>query len=418
MSKENKIGLIQKTSGIFIISSIVLMSLSAVLLYFYVRSILREEIEEELYSTTARIEHLLAQGAAPFSLPPVVEVNSTPILSKETIKDTLIFDPSQNEDEVFRELTSFKEIKGINYKIVVRDLVVESEGILIAIIVSYIVIILLVFIILFYFNRVGNSYLWKPFFSTLQEIKKFSITNREVIMLESTDIKEFSELNYQIEELTGKVRADYNNLKQFTEDVSHELQTPLSIMQVKVDNIINGDPLSDEQYTQLTSIQRDIKRVTQMNRGLTLLTKIENNQFLNAKEISIAFLIEESLKNFKEISPQVIQYNKEDELLVTMDLYLAQILCNNLISNAIKHNSGVGEIIIETKSNSLFISNQGTNSILNADQIFNRFYRENESIKSTGLGLAIVKKICDLYNFKVSYHFRSGLHVFSVNFFN
>src|SRR5690606_25509564 len=102
------IGLIQKTSRVFIVVSLLLMSLSSIALYFYVRSILEFEIEEDLYSTTARIESILEQGGDLYFLPPVVEVEITDKLLPEILKDTLIYDPSQDEIELFRELLTYK----------------------------------------------------------------------------------------------------------------------------------------------------------------------------------------------------------------------------------------------------------------------------------------------------------------------
>ena len=199
------------------------------------------EVEEELFSTKARVEAELSKGSGQFSLAPVVEVANVASLHAEILKDTIIYDPSQDEMEEFRELISFKEINGEKYKITVRNLIVESEDILIAIIFSYIIIILLVFAFLFYFNKSRNQRLWHPFFENLEAMKNFSLTSDETIPLVESDILEFSELKDEVALLTNKVRSDYKNLKQYTEDVSHELQTPLAIMQAKIENIINGE---------------------------------------------------------------------------------------------------------------------------------------------------------------------------------
>ena len=99
-----------------------------------------------------------------------------------------------------------------------------------------------------------------------------------------------------------------------------------------------------------------------------------------------------------------------------MDSYLAEILCNNLISNAIKHSPNKGEIVITAKGNSLSVSNEGNSALENPKQLYSRFYRESEATKSMGLGLAIVKRICDLYNFKIAYSFEDSTHIFKVHF--
>tara|TARA_R110001583_G_scaffold80855_3_gene216453 strand:+ start:258 stop:1439 length:1182 start_codon:yes stop_codon:yes gene_type:complete len=392
------------------------MLVSTIALYFYVKNLMLTEVEEELFSTKARVEAELSKGSGQFSLAPVVEVANVASLHAEILKDTIIYDPSQDEMEEFRELISFKEINGEKYKITVRNLIVESEDILIAIIFSYIIIILLVFAFLFYFNKSRNQRLWHPFFENLEAMKNFSLTSDETIPLVESDILEFSELKDEVALLTNKVRSDYKNLKQYTEDVSHELQTPLAIMQAKIENIINGEELKDIQFENLTSIQKDIQRLTQMNKRLTLLTKIENNQFLNVEKVNISEQIEETIQNFQEISSTNIEYLQKEVVFAQMDPYLAEILCNNLISNAIKHNPLAGKIKVLTERSKLSVSNSGTDALQHPEKLYSRFYRESGAVKSTGLGLAIVKRICDLYQFKIDYTFQSNQHIFKIKF--
>nr|WP_225901858.1 HAMP domain-containing sensor histidine kinase [Zobellia barbeyronii] len=377
---------------------------------------MRAEVEEELYSTTARVETILGENGTPFSLPPVVEVASVNFITEKILKDTVIYDPSQKEMEEFRELSTFKEINGTKYKITVRNLIVESENILIAIILSYVTIILLIFIFLFYLNKARNKKMWLPFFTNLEAMKNFSVTSDKALYLIDSEIIEFSEFKDEIEVLTNKVRSDYKNLKQYTEDVSHELQTPLAIIQAKIENIINGDGLNDIQFEHLTSIQRDIQRLTQMNKRLTLLTKIENNQFVNMESVDMNLLVEKTVKNFQELSNVQIKISGDANILAAMDPYLAEVLCNNLISNALKHSDPDGTIDINFMENMYSISNSGSKPLEHPENLYSRFYRESEAIKSTGLGLAIVKRICDIYKFDINYTFKSGRHIFTVKF--
>ncbi len=417
MTKTNqKSPLIRKTSQTFLWISFILMALSTIALYFYVHNLLQVEIEEELFSTEDRIERSLKVNRPPFSLPPVVEIAEVPELGEQRLKDTVIFDPSQSEMEEFRELISFQEINNKNYRITVRSLIVESENILIAVVASYLVIILSVFIFLFYFSKARNRKLWYPFFSNLAQMKDFSLASKKPIRLMDSDILEFHELKMEIETLTGKVRTDYLNLKQFTENVSHELQTPLAIIQAKIENIINGDNLNETQFGHLTSIQKDIQRLTQMNKRLTLLTKIENKQFVKIETVNVTSNIKETIENFHEISNTKTEYLQENEITAQMDPYLTEVLCNNLISNAIKHNPKDGKIAIAIKGNTLSVSNSGTKALEHPEKLYSRFYRESETEKSTGLGLAIVKRICELYGFTIHYRFENHLHIFTIRF--
>lgn len=417
MAKKNiKIPLLQQASKTFLWASLLLMIISTFALYFYVSWLLKQEVEEELFSAEARIESALIAGKHPSSLAPIIEVVEVDHPQATFTKDTVIYDPSQNEMELFRELSTYKNINSKFYKISVRVLVVESKEILWAIILSYIFIILLVFIFQFYLNKSYNKKLWHPFFHNLEQMKTFSLLSKKPIQFLDSEILEFSELNKEITLLTGKVKDDYENLKQYTEDVSHELQTPLAIIQAKIENIINDQTVTEVQFKQLTSIQRDIQRLTQLNKGLTLLTKLENQQFTHKENIDITGLTDQIIANFSEITSITLSFQKTNNIWASMDPYLAEILCNNIISNAIKHNSNSEPITIEAKDMILTVSNFGQKPIANPQHLFTRFYRETKEIKSTGLGLAIVKKICDLYGYHISYKHIKDHHCFSIDF--
>lgn len=391
------------------------MLVSTIVLYFYVRNLLQGEVEEELRSTEARIESVIRENKPIYQLPPVVEIERVSLLGVERLKDTLIFDPSQDELEEFRELTTYSDIDGKKYRITVRTLVEESEDILVAVVVSYLVIILLVFIFLFYFNKAWNQKLWFPFFNNLEQMKRFSLTSDRPIAFMDSDILEFSELNYEITDLTDKVRSDYKNLKKYSEDVSREMQTPLPIIQAKIENIFNGDNLSDVQFEHLTSIQKDIQRLTQMNKRLTLLTKIENQQFSNPQLLDFNLQVKQRIENFSEIYPSKINLNEKSQMQLTMDTYLADVLIDNLLSNALKHTIEPGLVTITIEEDIFSVTNEGAQGILNPKKLFPRFYSETSHKKSMGLGLAIVKKICDLYGFGVTYVFKEGKHVFTID---
>ena len=99
----------------------------------------------------------------------------------------------------------------------------------------------------------------------MDQIKTFSVAQQsQSIRVSESDVIEFSELQNQILMLTSKVRIDYENLKQFTENVSHEIQTPLAIIQAKIDNIINDSDITEHQFEQIASIQKHIQRLKQL----------------------------------------------------------------------------------------------------------------------------------------------------------
>jgi signal transduction histidine kinase len=238
------------------------------------------------------------------------------------------------------------------------------------------------------------------------------------MVFEASNIEEFNELNGRLKTLVLKIKSDYNTLKQFTEDVSHEAQTPLAIMQAKIENIINQQQISDDLYEDLTSIQKDIKRLTQLNKRLVLLAKIDNNQFSKAEKVDLATVICERIEDFQDISEHTFKKEVSPNSNVIIDSYLAEILTNNLLSNAVKYSDPKSIIFVKVSQHMLEVSNKGTTMIEQPDKIFERFYRESSNKKSTGLGLSIVSKICGYYGFDASYRFRESeqLHVFRITF--
>lgn len=303
-------------------------------------------------------------------------------------------------------------------------MVIESEDILSAIVFSFLAVIFLAFIFLFYLNKSRNEKLWNPFFLNLERLKNFSLKSGGSLSLEDSEILEFSELNKEMEVLTAKIQADYRNLKQFTEDVSHEMQTPLAIMQAKIDTVINDPEINEIQFNQFSSLQSDIARLKQLNKKLILLAKIDNDQFTANDTTSINEIFKEAIVNFKELTSIDIQLNEQNTINVKIDHSLATVLCNNLLSNAVRHNLNNDCALVTINGTKLQVRNTGNEALDRPDQVFERFYKESGRKDSTGLGLSIVKKICDYYGFVPSYCFHTptefrtgqGEHIFQIDF--
>lgn len=413
----------KKTIKTFLLTGTVLAVLSCIALYFFTKHLLESEIEEELFSTEARVSSALKSNGATYNLPPIIEVKTVNFERPQLLKDTLLYDPSQNEMELFRELSTYRKIDNQYYHITIRTLVVESTEILVAIVISNIAIFTLAFVFLFYFNTAQNFKTWRPFFEIIEQMKTFSVANQnQSIIVSESDVVEFNELRTQIVMLTDKVRIDYENLKQFTENVSHEIQTPLAIIQAKIDNIINESDINEHQFEQITSIQKHIQRLKQLIKRITTLTKIENNQFINNEKINFTTLISKQILDYKELGINTIQYGSDGDCIIFMDSILADILLNNLLSNAIRYSYSTNEIRVLTTRNSLRVENPGIQAIQQPEKLFTRFYREGSNAQSSGLGLAIVQKICQQYKFDYSYSFENntessvGKHIFKIVF--
>ncbi|WP_405198914.1 sensor histidine kinase [Christiangramia sp. LLG6405-1] len=377
---------------------------------------MKNEVEEELVSDQENIENIISNTNSPVNVPPIIESEKVDFPQSSKFSDTLIYNSKKQESALFRQLSETKLINGQYYKITVRDMLIDTDEIIMTIVLTFLLIILLVFIFLFYLNKSHNAKLWMPFFSSLDKLKKFSLTNGETIAFEESEIVEFEELNKEVLILTQKVQTDYQNLKQFTEDVSHEMQTPLAIIGTKIESFLNEASIKNKEFLQLSSLKNDINRLKQLNKKLILLTKLDNEQFSNIEIIDINEELDELVLNFRELSPTPISYEPLDKIEIEADRHLIHILLNNLMTNAIKYCIDEGNISLVTKTSSLIISNTGHQAIKNPEKLFNRFYRENKQFKSTGLGLAIVKKICERYDYDLTYYFERNSHHFKIDF--
>lgn len=260
--------------------------------------------------------------------------------------------------------------------------------------------------------------LLKPFNQTLTQIKSFKITDTSLLNLRKSNTLEFEELNALVLDMTSKIRDDYRNLKEFTENASHEIQTPLAIIKSKIELLIQSQ-LDNEQMQHLQSIYEVSNRLSKINKALLLLAKIENKQFQETKSINLGKLIEKHLVNFQELIDMKdiflkIQINHPTTILINPTL--ADVLISNLLSNAIKHNIAGGEIIIGVEGNLLKINNTGKAGGVKGEAMFERFKKGGGSSNSIGLGLSIVRKICETNHIEIHHLHKSEVHEFSLTF--
>ncbi len=272
---------------------------------------------------------------------------------------------------------------------------------------------------LFIVNRFLLAKIWKPFNHTLAQLKQFNLSSKNIIVPQQTDINEFEELNETVLSMTEKVRKDYESMKNFTENASHEIQTPLSIIKNKIELLLQSENLDTTQVNAIQSLNDAASRLSKVNQSLLLLAKIENHQFENGKKINVSFLLNSCIENYEELATIKnisIEKNISENIFIEINDSLAEILISNIILNAIKHNYQNGNIKIKLTSNSIIVSNTGDAPHENTGKLFERFKKDSSSADSIGLGLAIVKSICDTYGFAVSYHYKEEMHIVKILF--
>jgi signal transduction histidine kinase len=219
--------------------------------------------------------------------------------------------------------------------------------------------------------------------------------------------------------MTQKARQDYVTLKEFSENASHEMQTPIAIAKGKLELLLESKDLEPEQLGLIQSAQEALSKLSKMGKSLSLLTKIENQEFSNQKPIDFSRAVASSIDFFSEISSfKGIQIETEIEpnVQVKIDESLADILIGNLMKNAIHHNFENGKIKVELDSDKLRITNSGLPPSIPTAQLFERFKKSDQTSQSLGLGLSIVKKICNVSDFKIRYDYENETHILQINF--
>ncbi len=225
--------------------------------------------------------------------------------------------------------------------------------------------------------------------------------------------------NKLIRKQKALIDSEYEHLKEFTENASHEMQTPMAIMQSKLENLMKFQELSESQLKEVSSVYSASQRMSQMNQSLLLLFRIENGQFDLDKELNITESVERYLDWFSEIvANKNLRLEKsliEDVKVKSHNLILDRII-SNLLKNAVTHNISGGNINVELTHQKLVISNTGQKLETDPDKLFERFFKNKASSSGTGLGLAIVKRACDAHGWEISYNTIEHEHTITITF--
>ena len=408
--------LLTKTTRFYLLISVPIFLVAGMIFFFVMHYLLDDEATEQLYIEKQKVLNYLA---AAHELPDLSlgigdEIFIQPTQSTFTgrLNDTMIFVASEKEKIPYRQLIFPATFKNAPYQITIRTTLYENDELLEVIMFSMLTLLAALFISLLLVNRQLSKNLWKPFYETLNRLTGFRLADTKPLLLSNTDIDEFAELNRSLLQLTSKMQRDYSALKEFTENASHELQTPLAIIKSKIELLMQSDGIEESSANQVQHINESISRLSRLNQSLLLLSKIENRQFTNTDSVLINSVVEEKLLAWSDIILHQnirVETSLDHELRCNMDAALAETLIGNLLSNAIRHNEG-GQVRIAIEKESLIISNTGKKPSVPTSEFFHRFKKENTGNDSSGLGLAIVQQICNVYHFKIRYDYSEGWH--------
>jgi two-component system sensor histidine kinase QseC len=286
------------------------------------------------------------------------------------------------------------------------------QGTLVWVIILYFTLLLTVMIVtilVFYSNM-------RPLYRLLDWMDRLKVGGKNPPLDNPTGITEFKRLNVAAEKALNRYEEAFEAQKEFIGNASHELQTPLAVMGNRIEWLLDNTELDERQIGELLGIQRTLSGVVRLNKTLLLLTKIDNGQFPESTDVFIPTLVQESVEVFSEIYEDKeieVDFPRPDSLMVRMNESLARTLTGNLLKNAFIYTPAHGRINISIKGRTLEIANTGETP-LDADHIFDRFYKSGGREGSLGLGLAIVGAVQRYYDLEVKYRFEGKMHIFSV----
>ncbi|MDR3696861.1 HAMP domain-containing sensor histidine kinase [Mucilaginibacter sp.] len=406
-----------------VIISVSVLLVSGLVYYLIINHIARQQLDDGLSEEVAEVVNYVAQN---HKLPKPVEFDEDQTsFAKTTLThfDTRFFDapyanPKEKKVEAGRAVSALINADGENYVVTIIESREDTEYLIQIISAITLALTAVLLGILIITNRYVLNGLWRPFYRILDQVKWFNVADAGKVAAVDTKVDEFKDLGDAVAKMSARVTLEYQGLKAFTENASHEMMTPLAVITSKLDMLIQDETLQPDQFAQITDIYSAASRLSRINQSLLLLVKIDNNLLQDTEKLNVEKVIMEKAQQFHEmIINKNIQLDMElTSLEINASRYLIDVLINNLFSNAIRHNKNSGNIKIELSGNRLQFQNTGDPNPLQQDAIFERFYKGRTS-DGTGLGLAIIKNICALYHCEIKYAFKKGMHCFCIDFF-
>lgn len=419
--------LLQKSSRIFLLYALLLLVIAAPLFYVITESMYIEDADEALMLRKAEFFEYYDSKIHQDDISnwnrlnrdnKILEWNG---LASDSLFYTNYFDTLHNELEPYREMNFPITIDNTRYLYSARINLVESEDLIESIVWLFSFIVLLLITGIFLISRRLSITLWRPFYSTLEQIEKFELDKTELPLFASSSTEEFQRLNEAFDLLIKRNLSAYKDQKEFLENAAHELQTPLAVLQSKVDSLLQVENLTNDQAEAIDGVHSSISKLNRINKNLLLLSRIEYNGNDFSTKVNIRKILDANGSFFLEQAAQrniTIEITAQVDLVVNANTYLVESLVNNLIMNAIKHNFEGGFVVVTLNNQRMIVSNSSQDNELTREKLFQRFSKQGQETSGTGLGLSIVKKISEVFEWTIGYEYRDNMHLFTVDFEN
>lgn len=256
-------------------------------------------------------------------------------------------------------------------------------------------------------------------------IIKSKLTNRKFPFKEyippiKTSTSDFKYLDDSLIELMSKIKEDFDREREFTSNASHELMTPITVLQNKMENIMVESDLNQEMQQKIIGMMSTLNRLKKIVRSLLFISRIENDQFSKGEQVNAAVLVEEVAEELgHHMEDKHIRFTQTVSQNITLQHLNRDLLFQliyNLVNNAIRYNNDGGMITITdyfVPQGIYVLSIKDTGKGIPENElssIFDRFKKARKTDgEGYGLGLSIVKSIAQYHGIKMEVDSESGM---------
>lgn len=421
MKLQNKIGILN------IALSLVFLLIAGVVLYVVTNNLVYREMDEHMEGHRRDIvaqlheEHIGIDHLEDFRPSGSVEWLEIEPVDSDTLSanyqqfSTIRFStPSQADSSTFRRYRSVIQIDDHPFMLTLFEEITGWQEISFTIMITMFGMLVFWVALMYAGNHLAFRRLLSPFYATVRKLPTLRGPRSFTTRFHTTGTDEIDQLHKALNHMLRQLKTLFEEQKEFLQNASHELLTPLAIIRQKTDKLLKNNRLDEPSFRALTQIQETVMRMSRLSNTLLLISKIESNQFELDQEIVIPSLLDNlrrELHDFIEAKSLDFKTSVPDHMQITGNRELVYALLFNLVQNAIKFTPD-GKAIEVTgrplkEGWELKIRDQGVGIPKEKlKHIFKRFKKTYESWdESPGLGLSIVKSICELHDF--DYHINS-----------
>jgi len=296
--------LLNLTNRYYIAIALVLLLVSSAFLAYRVLYLVDNEISEHMLFEKSEIAKQLEHQKGIQNLHLIfgdrIEIEPIPRFTSFRVNmiDTTMYDLYEKAKVPYRMMTYEQLVDGKSYRIKLARRLTETEQLAEGILATLLLVALDIIACFYFLNRWFSSKIWNPFYRALNVLKTFDLQKGGKAMFQRSQVDEFNALNAELSKLTDKVTRDYKNLREFTENMSHETQTPLAIIRSKLELLLQSE-LNENQLNQILSTLDSVNRLSKMNKGLIMLTRIENDQYAGLQLLQMGKLLTKQLEDLE-----------------------------------------------------------------------------------------------------------------------